>query len=265
MAIGFCNARIHRETQDGSAGPLPAFESGELSPRVALRAGGGSAVASQRSTAMKSFRNPQLTFAPEERGTNRLQLIEGLLGARDTAGLLINYLQQAKPTFEFLNVSTLVEELQDRFQAADEQSTSVQYDLCPNLPHVLGDHAQLRRLVTGLYHQARAATGESAGTITFRTEAIDVQRELLATVGAPRNLAEGRFIWLQIVDNGRGMDEKTIQHIFEPYYTAGPIGQEAGMGAASEIVNEHRGAIWATSAPGEGTAVHILLPCVKDP
>jgi CheY-like chemotaxis protein len=65
-----------------------------------------------------------------------------------------------------------------------------------------------------------------------------------------------------ISDNGAGMDEETLTHVFEPFYTTKPVGQGTGLGLAMcyGIIRQHHGVIWIESAPGRGTTVNILLP-----
>jgi CheY-like chemotaxis protein len=72
----------------------------------------------------------------------------------------------------------------------------------------------------------------------------------------------GDYVEIVITDSGTGMDEETLAHVFEPFYTTKPVGQGTGLGLAMcyGIVRQHHGVIWIESSPGRGTTVFILLP-----
>jgi CheY-like chemotaxis protein len=67
---------------------------------------------------------------------------------------------------------------------------------------------------------------------------------------------------LELADSGRGMDQETLDHIFEPFYTTKAEGQGTGLGLATVygIVEQNRGFISASSRLGGGTTVQIFLP-----
>lgn len=72
-------------------------------------------------------------------------------------------------------------------------------------------------------------------------------------------------IEVQIMDNGKGMDEQSIQHLFERYYrgtsTDVPTGGTGlGMAIVKQIVMTHQGTIDVKSQIGHGTSIIIRLP-----
>lgn len=63
-------------------------------------------------------------------------------------------------------------------------------------------------------------------------------------------------------DNGKGMSEAELKHIFEPFYTTKDPGQGTGLGLATthRIIEQHQGEINVVSAPNEGTSFVVRLP-----
>jgi two-component system, NtrC family, sensor kinase len=76
----------------------------------------------------------------------------------------------------------------------------------------------------------------------------------------------GEFAELIFIDNGCGMTEEVLEHLFEPFFTRKRSGQGTGLGLSIvyRIVNEHGGQIEAASAgPGRGSQFRLTLPLVE--
>ncbi|MBM9614366.1 HAMP domain-containing protein [Desulfobulbus rhabdoformis] len=73
------------------------------------------------------------------------------------------------------------------------------------------------------------------------------------------------IIELRIEDEGEGIAEKNLKHIFTPFFTTKTLGTGTGLGLsiAHGIVEEHGGWIDVESAPGKGTCFSIYLPVKK--
>ena len=75
---------------------------------------------------------------------------------------------------------------------------------------------------------------------------------------------EGDRLHIGVEDTGEGMDEKTLAHVFEPFYQGESevrhIGTGVGLALVKQIVDAVGGTITAESAPGKGTAFSINVP-----
>jgi signal transduction histidine kinase len=71
---------------------------------------------------------------------------------------------------------------------------------------------------------------------------------------------------VSISDNGPGIDPAIQSKIFDPFFTAKPIGQGTGLGLsiAYQIVQQHHGQIIVVSQPGDGTTVQIAIPITQE-
>lgn len=73
--------------------------------------------------------------------------------------------------------------------------------------------------------------------------------------------------WAELVirDNGGGMTEEQLQHIFQPFYSSKPTATNWGMGLSlcHTILTMHGGKITADSTPGEGSSFHIVMPLIR--
>lgn len=73
---------------------------------------------------------------------------------------------------------------------------------------------------------------------------------------------EDERVWIEVRDNGCGIDELGMRRIFEPFYTTKEVGKGTGLGLSIShgIIKKHGGEITVRSRPGQGTAFRILLP-----
>lgn len=126
----------------------------------------------------------------------------------------------------------------------------LQFDLDSNLPAVEGVPDQLMQVVMNLLVNAVDALEDVRGyTPEIRiSTAIDTARN---------------GVLLVVRDNGHGMDEETLQHAMEAFFTTKDVGKGTGLGLSlcHSIITAHEGGeIQIESAPGAGTAVRIFLP-----
>lgn len=77
-----------------------------------------------------------------------------------------------------------------------------------------------------------------------------------------------KYAIIRISDNGTGIDDESVKHVFETFYRADPArtnvreGSGLGLSICKQIVNLHDGNIWATGEIGVGMTVNIALPIV---
>ncbi|MEG6584333.1 two-component system sensor histidine kinase NtrB [Dendrosporobacter sp. 1207_IL3150] len=81
------------------------------------------------------------------------------------------------------------------------------------------------------------------------------------TVSVSKNL---NSVYIEISDTGCGMDEKTLAHLFEAFYTTKETGTGLGLSICQRIIREHNGEIKVTSAHGVGSTFTIILPLCSE-
>ena len=85
-----------------------------------------------------------------------------------------------------------------------------------------------------------------------------------------RTLDGENTVRVEIQDNGIGISEKDLPHIFERFYRADTSrgsrkgGTGLGLAISKKIIEDHGGNIWASSSLGEGSVFAFTLPkCMK--
>lgn len=115
------------------------------------------------------------------------------------------------------------------------------------------DFDQLTQVFVNIIANAIDASPKQA-VVTIATEVMSV-----AAVedggGAPKSRAR-----ITIADHGSGMDQATLDRIFEPFFSTKKRGTGLGLAIVKQIVEQHDGTITADSEPGKGTTFRIDLP-----
>jgi signal transduction histidine kinase len=66
-----------------------------------------------------------------------------------------------------------------------------------------------------------------------------------------------------VTDNGGGMTQEQLRHIFEPFYTTKAGGTGLGLPTCLRIMEQHGGSIEVRSVPGKGSVVTMNFPAAK--
>lgn len=132
----------------------------------------------------------------------------------------------------------------------------------PSLRRVKADPGQIEQVIMNLAVNAGDSMPEG-GRLIIETANVGKGEEY--SVKHPEAL-NGHYVMLAVSDTGHGMDEETLSHIFEPFYTTKGLSQGTGLGLATTygIVKQSGGNISVSSEVGQGTAFKIYLPCVEE-
>ncbi len=181
--------------------------------------------------------------------------------ARQAAELCRQMLAYSGRTFlarEPLDLPALIKDMSSLFNVTISRGVDLKLDLAPALLN--GDPGQLRQVLLNLVINASEAIGDRGGVITISTGTVFCGTEELERTAAGAGLPEGEYAFLQVADNGVGMDEETRRRIFEPFFTTKFTGRGLGLAAVLGIVQGHRGAITVKSALEEGTSFRAIFP-----
>lgn len=137
-------------------------------------------------------------------------------------------------------------------QTDDARNITVKKNFDPSLPPIRGDRARLTQVFLNLVKNAFQAM-ERGGALTVST-----RLETDLHVHEPAT-GRNRFIWIEVADEGTGIREQDLAHIFSPFFTTKNNGTGLGLALCYHIVKEHGGLIRVDSAEGKGTTFKVSL------
>lgn len=126
-------------------------------------------------------------------------------------------------------------------------------DIANGVPPIEADAAQLQQVVMNLLTNAIDAVGPRRGHVRVRVFAEDRAEPSSAATPEEAPLPPGRYVVLEVADDGPGMDASVRARIFEPFFTTKPDGRGLGLSAILEALRAHRAGMSLHSEPGRGT------------
>jgi C4-dicarboxylate-specific signal transduction histidine kinase len=112
------------------------------------------------------------------------------------------------------------------------------------MPLVFADRIQLQQVMLNLMMNAIEAMTQ-----------VTTPRELLISSGAD----DSKGVVVVVRDSGPGLDSKSLERLFEPFYTTKPQGMGMGLAICRSIIEAHGGRLWATANEGRGAAFQFTL------
>ncbi len=194
---------------------------------------------------------------------NLEQIIAAARSAADLTRQMLAYSGKGSYVLQHVHLSLLVEEMAHLLQVSVSKKCVLKYKLDPNLPLIQGDPAQLRQVVMNLVVNASEAIADQSGVISVSTGAMHCDRAYLKEAYLDDERPEGRYVFIEVADNGAGMAPEVRARIFEPFYSTKFTGRGMGLAAVLGIVRSLSGAIKVYSEPGQGTTFKVLVPAVE--
>ena len=197
---------------------------------------------------------------PEDSRARRLvdNAMEGATRGASLTQRLLAFARRQDLRPESVDVPALVAGLSDMLERTLGPLVRVETDFPAQLPPAHADAHQLELAILNMAVNARDAM-PGGGTLTLSA------CEEPAGTDAIRQ--PGRFVRLDISDNGCGMDADTLARASEPFFTTKGVGKGTGLGLSmvQGLAAQSGGFLRIDSAPGEGTRISLWLPAADTP
>jgi signal transduction histidine kinase len=189
------------------------------------------------------------------------QVHDSISSAQNLIRQLLTFSRTEQVEFRPVDLNVIVRRLRPVLvnMAGEGVALHVSFSEAPVM--VMSDSVQMEQILMNLCTNGRDAMPDG-GTLSI-TIGIETTDGGGAREGYPP--APGRYGLIMVSDTGPGMDEKTRERIFEPYFTTKDVGKGSGLGLAIVygIVKQHKGTIWVDSELGQGTTFRVYLPLLE--
>lgn len=180
---------------------------------------------------------PKVLQAIEE-GTVRIsRIVDGLK----------DFSRQEKPTLEPGSICRCIEEAVkfSKFNTTLKHDVKIDLDLPDGIPDIQLNRQEIEQVLINLFTNA--------------AHAMEGMKDARLSVAAAQN---ERRIQVTVADNGKGMDQETLNKIFTPFFTtkAKDGGTGLGLPICYNIIKKHGGGIEVVSSPGKGATFTLTLP-----
>jgi len=174
-------------------------------------------------------------------------IILGAQRAADLVAKMLAYAGERHGSMERIDLDALMIEMLELLRASAARHCALQF----------------RQVAMNLIINAAEAVDEQIGSVTVSTGTGRLSAWKLADMTFGGDAAPGTYAFLEVRDNGPGMDADTLSRIFNPFFTTKHSGHGLGLAAVQGIVRGHRGALHVDSTPGKGSRFCVWFPVAQ--
>ena len=184
---------------------------------------------------------------PEEARRSALRVIAEGHRASEIIVRIRSLTKKAPPQKDWLDVNETIHEVITLARSEIQRSNiALETQLSQQVPIILADRVQLQQVILNLMMNAiEAMSGLNEGP-----------RELLVRSGTD----ESKHVVISVQDSGPGFDPKSLDHLFDTFYTTKPQGLGMGLAISRSIIDAHGGRLWATASAPRGAVFQFRLP-----
>ncbi|MCE5283575.1 MAG: PAS domain S-box protein, partial [Deltaproteobacteria bacterium] len=227
------------------------YESQKMAAVGQLSAGIAHEVRNPLSSIKMSLRILEKRMHPTGNDLKRFRIAEREVEhLEDLVRDVLIYARPAQPKKETADIRKVVEQALDLAEKAlSEKGIDVRIQFAADVPVCSVDPSMLEQAFLNLLLNAVDAL-EPGGILT-----------LSVRKASP---PEGAWIEVEIEDNGCGIDEGDMPHLFNPFFTRKKDGTGLGLTQVKKIVEMHGGSVEVFSRKGEGTRVRVRFPILSN-
>jgi PAS domain S-box-containing protein len=189
---------------------------------------------------------------PGSKAAARLDAAERASGqASELAGKLLTFSQGGKPVRGRISLESVVRD--SALTAVRGTPVRCEFGIADDLWAADADAGQIGQAIGNLIvNGVQAMPG--GGTVRVRASNVTVGQGELAYV------KPGRYVKVEVSDEGAGIPRENLKRIFNPYFTTRKNGTGLGLTTAYHILKSHGGNLFVESETGAGTTASVFIP-----
>ncbi len=182
------------------------------------------------------------------------------LRAAELANQMLVYTGKTTMEVSSIDLRSVVQEMGALLDVSISKKVSIEYSFADEITRFCGDVSQIRQVAMNLITNASEAIGDRSGVIAVSIRETVVRPGEVEQVYPPDNNLDGLYVVLEVSDTGCGMDDQTVQQVFDPLFTTKVTGRGLGLASLLNAVERHKGSVEVQSTIGKGTVFRIYFP-----
>lgn len=187
---------------------------------------------------------PEAQRATLDRSTRTI--VDQVESLKSMVNAFSDYARPAQHQATAVNLNDLVRDVADMYRGKTSGALSVSLQLDEGLPDIQADAGRLRQVLHNLLLNAKDAL-------------VDTENPNVIVTTQLTGKGKNPFLALSVEDNGPGIPDKAMAHLFEPYVTGNDKGTGLGLAIVKKIIEEHAGSLSALNT-SRGARIEIRLP-----
>ncbi len=189
---------------------------------------------------------------------------------------ILDVSRKQKSSITYINTEEALVGLSHLIRRLIGADIDFQFEKDRNLNYAFIDQSQFEQIIVNFIVNARDAIKtpqyEKGGQISLKAKNVDLKQgesldiNFISSKNKPIKLLPGKYISIEIKDNGTGIEKKILNKIFEPYFSTKKLGEGTGLGLFTvyNLIEKVGGYLAVQTNPGKGTCFTILLQAEEE-
>jgi PAS domain S-box-containing protein len=196
------------------------------------------------------------------KGQNVEKYFEEILGAglraRSLIKQMLTFSRQTEVKREAICIGPIIKETMKFLRASLPAMIEIKRNFTAEDGMVWADPTHIHQILMNLCTNSAHAMRERGGVLEIGLAEVTVDGDNVTI----DRLKPGRYLRIDVIDNGHGISPEIQERIFEPFFTTKTRGEGTGMGLAviHGLISDMGGTITVSSEPGHGAAFQVFLP-----
>lgn len=181
--------------------------------------------------------------------------------AADVSRFMLTYLGQTIVKPRSIDLATATEQACSLLIPSIPKGVRVKIALPAEGLVIRVDADHVAQILSNLITNAIEAIGTRDGGIEISVDMADAGETRESTLFPPEWEPKAKsYACLTVADSGEGMDEKTLQNVFDPFFSTRFTGRGLGLSVVMGLIRTYDGAVSVKSHPGKGAIFRVLFP-----
>ncbi len=181
--------------------------------------------------------------------------------AADLCNQLLAYSGKGRFVILPIAINVTIKEMTKLLETSLSKKIKINFEFSKESPIIEVDVSQFRQIIMNMILNASDSIGDKQGKITIKTGVLKkIERKSGLNLFLTENIKPCKFAYIEISDDGDGMEPEVIERIFDPFFTTKSNGRGLGLSAVIGIVKGHKGIISINSKLSKGTEFRIYFP-----